>query len=181
MSGPREIHGILAEFDSAEALLNAAQRISAAGFRRVDAYTPFPVEGLAEAVGFHKTRLPLLVLIGGLLGGALGYGLQWWISVKACPLDIGGRPLHSWPSFIPVTFELTILVAALFAVLGMLALNGLPQPHHPLFEIEEFARASTDGYFLCVEARDLNFDDDKIRNLFQECHAKEVWDVPLTD
>jgi len=181
MNGHQGLYGMLAEFPSTESLIDGARRLHTAGFRRLDAYTPFPVEGLAEAIGFTKTRMPLLVLIGGLIGCAAGYGMQWYLTVKAYPLNIGGRPLHSWPSFIPVTFELTILVAALSAVLGMLALNGLPRPHHPLFAIDDFARASTDGYFLCVEARDPKFDDALVRRLFEEANAKEVWDVPTTD
>lgn len=171
-------YGLLAEFESAEALRSAAEQLSAAGFRRIDAFTPFPVEGLSEAVGFPNTRLPLLVLLGGLLGGGLGYAMQWYLTVIEYPLNIGGRPLHSWPSFIPVTFELTILVASLFAVLGMLALNGLPRPHHPLFAIEEFARASTDGYFLVVEATDPQYDDEHVRNLLAAAEATAVWEVP---
>lgn len=178
MSRRSDLYGVLAEFETPAALRGAAESVTAAGFEFVDAYTPYPVEGLSEAVGFSSTRLPLLVLLGGLFGGAGGYALQWWISVRAYPLNIGGRPLHSWPAFIPVTFELTILVASLTAVLGMLALNGLPRPHHPLFEIAQFERASRDGYFLCVEARDPKFDVAAVREQLRRSGAKEVWDVP---
>lgn len=182
MSNPyQNLYGVLAEFEETDELIAAANRLREAGYRRIDAYTPFPVEGLAEATGFTKTRVPLLVLIGGILGGSGGYLLQWWINVVDFPLDIGGRPYHSWPAFVPVTFEMTILFAAFFAVFGMLALNGLPRPHHPLFANEAFARASTDGYFLCAEASDPNFDADAIRRLFQESNAKGMWDVPLAD
>jgi hypothetical protein len=182
MSNPyQNLYGVLAEFEDTDSLIAAAKLLTDAGYRRVDAYTPFPVEGLAEATGFTKTRVPLLVLIGGIIGGGFGYWLQWWVSVRAYPLNIGGRPHHSWPSFIPVTFELTILVAALFAVFGMLALNGLPRPHHPLFGVDEFARATTDGYFLCVEAADPIFDVDAVTRLLQESAARKVWNVPQYD
>lgn len=178
MSEQEKLYGLLAEFESAEDLVEAAKTIHDDGIERVDAFTPFPLEELSHAVGFHHTKMPLIVLIGGVLGGSFGYWLQWWISVKAYPLDIGGRPPHSWPAFIPVTFELTILTAAIFAVLGMLAMNGLPRPHHPLFEIDEFSRASSDSYFLCVEARDEQFDEKRVCELFERLKAKEVWNVP---
>jgi hypothetical protein len=171
-------YGLLAEFDDAETLVSAARRFTELGFRRVDAHTPFPVEGLAEALGQRRTHIPLVVLIGGILGGSSGYLLQWWASVKAYPLNIGGRPLNSWPAFIPITFELTILVAALFAVAGMLALNGLPQPHHPLFSVDAFRRASSHGYFLSIKADDPQFAERETRQLLEELGAREVWLVP---
>ena len=171
-------YGLLAEFADVETLVDAARRVSERGFRRVEAYTPFPVEGLAEALGQRKTRISLVVLIGGIIGCVAGFSLQWWVAVRAYPLNIGGRPLNSWPAFIPITFEVTILVAALFAVLGMLALNGLPRPHHPLFGIDAFARASSDGYFLAVEAADPQYDEIETRRLLLDLNAKEVWIVP---
>ena len=171
-------YGLLAEFADTATLVHAAERLSESGFRRVDAFTPFPVEGLAEALGQRKTLIPLVVLIGGLLGGSIGYSLQYWVSVEAYPLNIGGRPLNSWPAFIPITFELTILLAALFAVAGMLALNGLPRPHHPLFSIDAFQRASSHGYFLSVEATDPLYDSIETRQLLTELKAREVWLVP---
>ena len=171
-------YGLLAEFPDTDTLIHAAEVLTEKGYRKVEAYTPFPVEGLAEALNFRKTRLPLVVLIGGLIGCASGYGLQYWVSVIAYPLNIGGRPLHSWPAFIPVTFELTILCAALFAVLGMLALNGLPRPHHPLFAIPQFSRASVDGYFLGIQAIDPMFHEITTAELLRELKAKEVIDVP---
>lgn len=172
------LYGLLAQFPDAESLIHACREMTARGYRRLDAYTPFPTHGLAEAIGFRRTRMPLVVLIGGLVGLAAGYGLQWWVSVVAYPLNIGGRPLSSWPAFIPVTFEVTILVASLFAVLGMLALNGLPRPHHPLFDIPAFDHASTDGFFLCVEARDPQFDPEKTSQSLMELHPSEIWHVP---
>lgn len=172
------LYGILAQFADTQTLICASESLVSRGYRRLDAYTPFAVSGLAEAIGFRRTRMPLVVLIGGLVGLASGYGLQWWVSAVAYPLNIGGRPLNSWPAFIPVTFELTILFAALSAVLGMLALNGLPRPHHPLFEIPAFERASTDGFFLCVESRDPHFHAGDVRRVFSELHASEIWDVP---
>lgn len=172
------LYGLLAEFPSAEALVAAARDLSKRGYRRLDAYTPFAVHGLAEALGFRKTRMSLVVLIGGLLGMVGGFALQWWVAVKAYPLNIGGRPLNSWPAFIPVTFELTILVASLFAVLGMLALNGLPRPHHPLFAIPAFDHASSDAFFLCVEAADPLFDLARTRQFLEDLKPKQIWHVP---
>jgi hypothetical protein len=174
----RAMYGLLAEFDDTSALVAAAHELRRRGYRRIEGYTPFPVEGLAEAVGFERTRLPLVVLIGAVLGGVAGFALQWWVSVVAYPLNIGGRPLNSWPSFVPVTFELTILGGALFAVLGMLGLNGLPRPHHPLFAMDGFERATTDGYFLCVEADDPEYHETSTRQLLEQLGAKQVWDVP---
>jgi len=143
----------------------------------MDAYTPFPIEGLAEALGFHRTRLPLIVLLGGIVGGVSGYLMQYWIAAIDYPLNIGGRPLHSWPAFIPVTFELTILGAALAAVLGMLVLNGLPMPYHPLFHVPRFALVTRNCFFLCIEARDPQFDRDETRRFLTSVKAREVSDV----
>lgn len=167
----------MAEFANPESVLGAAQRAFAAGYRHMDAYTPFPVDGLAEAIGFRRTGLPPLVLVGGILGGLGGYALQYWVSVLAYPLNIGGRPLHSWPAFVVVTFELTILVAALAAVLGMLALNGLPKPYHPVFNVPRFALASEDRFFLCIEATDPQFEPEQTRRFLEECHADQVSEV----
>jgi len=161
------LYGLLAEFASADALLQAAAAARGGGYRKMDAYTPFPVEGLSEALGMEHTRLPWIVLAGGAVGAIAGYGLQYWVSVIEYPLNIGGRPLHSWPAFIPITFETTILVASLSAVLGMLALNGLPRPHHPLFAVEAFSLASRDRFFLCIEARDPQFDAEETRRFLE--------------
>ena len=171
------IYGLMAEFDGPEALLEAARCSFAEGYRRMDAYSPFPVDGLAEAIGFHKTRLPLLVLIGGIVGCIGGFYLQYWVSVIDYPLNIGGRPLNSWPMFIPVTFELTILVAGLSAVLGLLALNGLPMPYHPVFNVERFQLATRNRFFLCIESVDARFDQAGTRRFLESCGPQGVYEV----
>jgi hypothetical protein len=177
MQAGQPLYGLMAEFDTAEALREAAQRTYDAGYRRIDAYSPFPVDGLAEAIGFHHTRLPLIVLIGGILGGVGGFLLQYWISVIDYPLIVGGKPYNSWPAFIPVTFETTVLAAALTAVLGMLALNGLPMPYHPVFNVERFALASRDRFFLCIEAADPHFDGANTRRFLEEMAPRAVSEV----
>jgi hypothetical protein len=171
------IYGLMAEFDSPEALVKASHRAFAEGFRRMDAYSPFPVDGLAEAIGFHRTRVPLIVLIGGLLGCVGGFWLQYWVSVIDYPINIGGRPLNSWPSFIPVTFELTILLAALAAFFGVLALNRLPMPYHPVFNVERFELASRNRFFLCIEAADTNFDLERTRRFLDEIGSLGTYEV----
>ena len=171
------LYGLMAEFDTPEELLVAAQRARDAGYRRMDAYTPFPIEGLAEAIGFRRTWLPLLVLLGGIVGCVSGYFLQYWTSVIDYPLNIGGRPFNSWPAFIVVTFELTILVAALSAVLGMLALNGLPMPYHPVFNVPRFAFATRDRFFLCIEAADVQFEREETRRFLERSQPRQVSEV----
>src|SRR5438876_186548 len=168
----------MAEFDDPNALVAATERAHAEGYRRMDAYSPFPIEELHEALGAPETRLPLIVLIGGLFGCIGGYLLQYWVSAVAYPLNIGGRPYHSWPAFIPVTFECTILGAALSAVFGMLALNGLPMPYHPLFHVPRFARASRDLFFLCIQARDPRFDVGAVTQFLRSLDAADVQEVP---
>jgi hypothetical protein len=170
-------YGLIAQFEDPNAVLAAAHRVREAGYRRTDAYSPFPVEGLSEALGFRRTRLPLVVLIGGLIGGLGGYFMQWYSSVISYPMNIAGRPYHSWPSFIPVTFELTVLCAAFGAVLGMLALNGLPMPYHPVFNVNSFALATRNRFFLLIESRDPLFELDKTRTFLQGLGAKEVTEV----
>ncbi len=177
MHTPSSLYGVLAEFSTPDELLAATRGARQAGYRQMDAYTPFPVEGLAEALGFQRTGLPFLVLLGGIVGGVGGYVMQYWMAAIDYPLNVGGRPLHSWPAFIPVTFELTILVAALAAVLGMLALNGLPMPYHPLFHVPRFELATRNGFFLCIEARDPQFDRDETRRFLESVKAREVSDV----
>jgi hypothetical protein len=171
------LYGLMAEFDDPNALVSGAKRAQEAGYRRMDAYSPMPIEELNEAIGGHHTRLPLIVLIGGIAGGLGGYLLQWWASTIAYPINVGGKPFHSWPMFIPVTFECTILVAALAAVFGMLALNGLPQPYHPVFNVPRFALASRNRFFLCIEARDPGFDLEKTRAFLESLGAREVTSV----
>lgn len=173
----RGLYGLMAEFDNPSDLVAATRRAYEEGYRTMDAYTPFPVEELSEALGFRHTRLPLLVLAGGILGLVIGYGVQYWVSVIAYPLNVGGRPLHSWPSFIPVTFEVTVLFAAAFAVLGMLALNGLPMPYHPVFNVPRFALASRDRFFLCIETADPRFDLAATRAFLESLHPREVTEV----
>jgi hypothetical protein len=171
------IYGLMAEFDSPEALLEAGRRAFAAGFRKMDAYSPFPVDGLAEAIGFHHTRVPLIVLIGGIIGCLGGFYLQYWVAVIDYPINIGGRPLNSWPSFIPVTFELTILLAALAAFFGVLALNRLPMPYHPVFNVERFELASRNRFFLCIEAADTRFELERTRRFLDEIGSLGTYEV----
>jgi hypothetical protein len=179
MSTSAEHFGLLAEFAEAEDLVAAAERVYGAGYRRFECYSPLPVEGLAEAVGLVRTRLPLVVLVGGVVGCLAGIALQYWTTVIAYPLNVGGRPLVSWPSFVPVVFEMTVLFAALSAVLGMLAMNGLPRPHHPLFGIPQFDRATQDRFFLCVLATDERYHPQTTRQFLERSGAMEVIDVPM--
>jgi hypothetical protein len=167
-------YGLMAEFDDPRALVDATAKTRAEGYRRVDAYSPFPIEELHEAMGGHHSRLPLIVLIGGLIGCISGFFLQYWAAVIAYPINVGGRPFNSWPAFIPVTFECTILGASLAAVLGMLALNGLPMPYHPVFNVSRFALASRNRFFLCIEARDRKFDLDATRRFLETLGPREV-------
>jgi hypothetical protein len=174
MAKPAPVYGLMAEFDDPNALVLATRLAHQEGYRRMDAYSPFPIEELHEALGAHHTRLPLLVLLGGLFGCAGGYLMQWWVSASAYPVNVGGRPYHSWPAFIPITFECTILVAALTAVFGMLALNRLPMPYHPVFNVSRFALASRNRFFLCVEARDPRFDLDATKRFLESLNPREV-------
>ncbi|MGA9058221.1 MAG: DUF3341 domain-containing protein [Terriglobia bacterium] len=171
------IYGLLAEFENSEDLLSAAQGAHEAGYRGLDAFSPFPIEGLADAVGFRSTRVPLLCLVGGLIGCLGGFFLQYWPNVFGYPLDIGGKPYNSWPNFIPITFELTILCAGLATVLGMLALNGLPTPYHPVFNVPRFELATRNRFFLCIKAWDPNFDLQKTKEFLATLKAKEVSEI----
>jgi Protein of unknown function (DUF3341) len=170
------LFGLVAEFVTHEQLVSAAERAYQHGFRKIDAYSPFPVEGLAEALG-KKNRLPLLVLCGGILGGVGGYYMEWYANVVSYPLNVGGRPLHSWPAFIPITFELSVLSAALVAFVFSLALSGLPKPYHPLFNLPEFERASQDRFFLCIEADDPRFDRVATRQFLEQLAPIKIAEV----
>jgi len=173
----RAVYGLMAEFEDPTSLVHATHKAYHEGYRAMDAYSPYPIEELHEALGSHHTRLPLIVLIGGLAGCIGGYLLQYWVSALAYPVNIGGKPLHSWPAFIPVTFECTILVAALSCVLGMLALNGLPQPYHPVFNVPRFALASRNRFFLCIESQDPKFDIEGTRRFLETLDPREVTTV----
>jgi hypothetical protein len=173
----RRIYGLMAEFETPDQVVEAARRTHAEGYRRIDAFSPIPVHGLAEAVGFHWTGLPIIVFIGGFLGGLTGFSMCWYANVLSFPMDIGGKPYNSWPQWIPITFELTILGAALSAVFGMLALNGLPTPYHPTFNVERFAMASSDRFFLCIKARDKKFDLAGTRRFLEGLGAHGVFEV----
>jgi hypothetical protein len=171
-------YGLMAEFDSAQELLDAAHKTHEAGYQKIDAYSPFPIEGLAEAIGFHTNRVSLVVLLGGLLGGISAYALQYWVAVITYPTNIGGRPYHSWPSFIIVTFELTILFGGLSAAIGMLALNRLPMPYHPVFNVAEFAKASENKFFLVVESSDPKYDTAGTRSFLSGLAPRMIAEVP---
>jgi len=177
LNEPGVLYGIMAEFDNPEALLDAARRAKEEGYQELDAYTPMPLEGLAEAIGFDTNWVQRMVLIAGLCGAAGGFLLCWWMTVIAYPHNVGGRPLNSWPAYIPITFEMMVLVSCLTAVVGMLALNGLPQPYHPVFNVPRFEHASRDGFFLCIEASDSKFDPAATRQFLRGLNPVEVSDV----
>jgi hypothetical protein len=175
--GKSRIHGLMAEFSGPKDLIEAAHQVHEAGYRDFDAYSPYPIEELTEAMGIHHNRVPLVVLLGGIMGLLGGFSLQYFTAVIDYPLNIGGRPLFSWPSFFPVTFECTVLVAGLCAVFGMLAMNGLPMPYHPVFNVPRFALASRDRFFLCIEASDPKFDPEKTRGFLSSLKAQDVVEV----
>ncbi len=177
MGATSKLYGLMAEFDQPEPLLEAARRAHAEGYRHMDAYSPMPVEGLAEAIGFRTTMVQRLVFIAGVLGAAGGFTLCWWMTVIAYPHNVAGRPLNSWPGYIPITFESMVLIACLTAVVGMLALNGLPQPYHPVFNVARFEHASRDKFFLCIEAADPKFDPEATRVFLERLSSQGVMEV----
>jgi ActD protein len=175
--GRKPVYGVIAEFEGPDQLVEAAQRAYAEGYRQLDAYTPFPVHGLADAIGHKGRRLPLYVLLGGLLGGFGAFFMQAYANVIDYPFNIGGRPFFSWPAYIPITFEATILGAVLTAVFGMLALNGLPQPYHPVFNVPNFELASRSHFFLCIEAIDPKFDAEATAKFLSSLNPQSVAEV----
>ncbi len=182
-SEPRPVYAVVAEFDDAERVVAGARRVREAGYRRIDAYSPFPVEGLPEACGFRDHYVPWLMLIAGILGGLAGFGLLYWTLVIEYPLNVGGRPSNpanfGWPHFIPITFEMTVLTCALVGVVGMFMLNGLPRPHHPIFDAPNFDRASSDRFFLAIETADEVYREDPAaaRRLLDSLGALRVSEV----
>jgi hypothetical protein len=174
---PPAIYGLMAEFDDPGSLVSAAKRTYADGYRKIDTFSPYPIEEAWEAIGQHDRRLSLIVLAGGLAGLLTGLALQEWVHNVAYPINIAGKPLNSWPQFIPVMFELTILFAALSGVIGMIVLNGLPMPYHPVFNVARFERASRDKFFLLVESADPKFDREQTREFLKGLNATEVSDV----
>jgi hypothetical protein len=171
------LYGLMAEFDTAAGIVRAAREVHARGYRKVDAYTPYPMEELTDALHLHRTWVPLVVLCGGIFGLLFGWGLQYYTAVVDYPINIGGRPVYAWPSFVVPTFETTVLFSAFAALFGMLALNGLPRPYHPAFNVPAFARASRDRFFLAIEADDPRFDLDETRDLLRSLGPVEVSEV----
>ena len=171
------VYGLMAEFQDHPQLLAAARQAHAEGYRSLDAFSPFPIEGLPEALGRRRIGVPWIMLAGGLLGATGGYYLQYWTSAIDYPLNIGGRPYNSWPMFVPITFELMVLTAAIFGVIGTLALNGLPRPYHPVFNVPEFGRATTDRFFLCIESTDPQFDPQTTRQFLEHLNGLGVYEV----
>jgi hypothetical protein len=178
VAGSLPSYGLMAEFNDPEQLLAAAKRARADGYRRLDAYTPLPVRGLGEVVGTRTTPVTWAALAGGVLGGGGGMFMEWYANIVTLRLNIGGRPLASWPAFVLPAFELTVLGATIFVVLAMLMLNRLPRLNHPVFEAPRFKLAEVDRFFLCIEAADPHFHFERTRAFLEECGAAEVTEVP---
>ena len=174
-----KLYGVMAQFDNPSQLVAAARSAYAAGYRQINGYSPFPIEELDEAIGFKHTTLPYIVFAGGVLGALGGFFLQYWTEVVDYPIIVGGKPFNSWPAFIPITFECTVLGAAFAAVFGMLALNKLPQPYHPVFNAPSFALATRDSFFLVIEAKDAKFEHDEAVRFLKNLDPREVVDVEL--
>ncbi|HEY1663558.1 MAG TPA: DUF3341 domain-containing protein [Verrucomicrobiae bacterium] len=177
MKTKKHICGLMAEFSDSKDVLSAAKRAYADGYRKMDAFTPFPVDGLAEGLGHKKSLVPFFVLLAGIGGGLGGYFMEWYAMTVSYPINVGGRPLNSWPMYIPITFELTILSGALMAIIAMLALNRLPEPYHPVFNVPEFARASTDKFFLYIEAEDPKFGLVPTRKFLEALKPEQISEV----
>lgn len=177
-----QVYGLMAEYDTPDAILSATRKAWQAGYRQMDAYTPYPVEGLAQELGHSQTRLPSIVLTASLVGVAVGFLMQYWSIGVDYPLNSGGRPYNSWPAFVPITFEVMVLVASIAAVLGMLFLNGLPHLHHPVASVDRFIRASQDRFFLCIEATDPQFRLKETADfLMTTSPLGDLLEVPLED
>jgi hypothetical protein len=172
-----ELHGVIAEFDGPESLIEAAHKSREAGYTKIEAYTPFPVHGLSEAIGFDEAKIKWIIFWSGVGGAFAGFGLQAWVSMTAMPVNAGGKPLFSWPAFIPITFECMVLAASFGAVIGMLGLNGLPMPYHPIFEARRFNLASQDKFFLCIESGDPKFDSKEALSFLKKVGGKDAEEV----
>jgi hypothetical protein len=172
------LYGLLAEFGTVEQIQAAADRTRNAGYRCAEAYTPFPIPGLAQRLGAGRSPVPLIALIGAITGGVTGFGMCWYANVISYPWNVGGRPLNSWPAWIPITFELTVLFCALSAVGGMFLINGLPRLHHPIFNAEIFVRSTRDRFFLCIESADGQFDPAGTRSFLESLNPMSISEVP---
>lgn len=174
MPGPPDLYGLMAEFEDVDALMAAAHEAREAGYTRLDAFTPFPVEGMADALGLRERRLPMIALIGGVIGAVGGYFLQYGLNAIDYPINVGGRPLNAWPAFTVPAFEMAVLGACLALLLGMLILNRLPRLNHPVFNAPSFGRATVDRFFLLIETSDPRFDEAAVRALFERARAAQI-------
>jgi Protein of unknown function (DUF3341) len=177
MDAAKPLYGLMAEFPDANSLVEAARRTRSEGYTKTDAYSPFPIHDLFDALAIRDNRVQLIVLLGGIAGAFAGFGLCYWVSAIAYPMNIGGRPLNSWPSFIPVTFEVTVLLASFAAMFAWIGLSGLPMPYHPVFNAPRFALASRNRFFLCIEARDPKFDRELTQRFLDSLDPRRVSEV----